>query len=85
MGCAISKRVKASGGPFMTDEEIRKAGFENTKHILQPYFSGEPYFTRAMLEEIDTILTECKTQAKGTSVEGLSKFLNAEENVPDGS
>jgi hypothetical protein len=83
MGCAILKRAKASGGPFMTADELRKAGFENTKHILQPYFSGEPYFTRAMLEEVDAILTKCK--AKGTSVKVLSKFLNPKEKVPDGS
>jgi hypothetical protein len=67
----IRKMLMEISGPSLVDAEIdpevRKAGIEKIKRLLQPFVSGEPYFTKAMLEEMDTKLTEYKNHVKGTT------------------
>jgi hypothetical protein len=81
----IRKMLIEIPGPSLVDAEIdpevRKVGIEKIKHLLQPFVSGEPYFTKAMLEEMDTKLAEYKNHVKGTTFEKPLGFFE----LPDDS
>jgi hypothetical protein len=66
-----------------TKENTRKAGIERTKHILQSYLSGEPHFTKALLEEMNIKITEYRNDVKKTGLKDGSNFFDTK--LPDDS